>query len=41
MGRGIEKEWRVPHDELVLVQNEGILPLPGPRLSVGRMRSRR
>ncbi|MEM9410265.1 MAG: helix-turn-helix domain-containing protein [Planctomycetota bacterium] len=27
-GRGAEEEWRVTHDELVRIQNEGLLPIP-------------
>lgn len=27
-GRGSEEEWRIGHDELVRIQNEGLLPTP-------------
>lgn len=27
-GRGSEEEWRVRHDELVRIQNDGLLPIP-------------
>lgn len=27
-GRGAEPEWRLSHDEVVRVRNEGLLPLP-------------
>jgi hypothetical protein len=27
-GRGVDKEWRITHQELERIQNEGLLPVP-------------